>query len=168
MENKITVYECYEKQSNSQYNRRLIDGKITGCGKCVGYCDYREHSGFLTKEQRKQHNCLGRQCRHYIPKEKSETSSQKRAEIIKLEEERDSEYLFRAARNIIAGLDYMKIVRVVNIDSNCWYLDYVSISNDNYHMTLKKKIEDETGLSVEFRRLNWPFERCAEYLLSCN
>lgn len=31
-----TQYSQYEAQSKSKYNRKCIDGKITGCGNCVG------------------------------------------------------------------------------------------------------------------------------------
>lgn len=65
-------YEQYEKQCRSKYDRRCIDNSITGCNKCVGYCQYAEHPGFLTEELRKQHNCIGKQCFHYVAKQKKE------------------------------------------------------------------------------------------------
>lgn len=65
-------YLHYEKKSGSKYNRRCIDGRITGCGNCVGYCQYAGHSGFLTKELRKEHNCIGKGCFYYLPKIKQE------------------------------------------------------------------------------------------------
>ncbi len=48
--------------------RRLITGKITGSNNCVGYCQYNRHPGFLTRELRKQHNCLGKSCDYYVAK----------------------------------------------------------------------------------------------------
>ena len=42
------VYGQYERKSPTKYNRKCIDGSITGCGNCVGYCQYKEHPGFLT------------------------------------------------------------------------------------------------------------------------
>ena len=39
-------YEMYEKQSYSRYNRRCIDNSITGCGNCVGYCQYSDIQAF--------------------------------------------------------------------------------------------------------------------------
>lgn len=63
-----TQYQQLEARYGSGHNRRLIDGRVTGCGKCVGYCQYRNHSGFLTKEQRKEHDCLSKQCFYYVPK----------------------------------------------------------------------------------------------------
>lgn len=54
-------------QSNP-HHRRCIDGKITGCGKCVGYCNYDGHPGYLTKELRKEHDCIKKGCNYYISK----------------------------------------------------------------------------------------------------
>ena len=50
------------------YNRRCIDGHITGIGNCVGYCLYEGHPGYLTKSLRKEHDCIKKNCYHYEPK----------------------------------------------------------------------------------------------------
>lgn len=55
----------------NKYNRRCIDGTVTGCGKCVGYCTFYEHEGFLTKELRKKHDCLRKGCRYYVARVKT-------------------------------------------------------------------------------------------------
>ncbi len=67
-----TTYTTYEAHNRTPHHRRCIDGKTTGCGNCVGYCQYREHPGYLTKELRKKHNCIKKGCRYYLPKEKPE------------------------------------------------------------------------------------------------
>ncbi len=63
-------YRLMEKRAGTGHERRLINGRITGCGNCVGYCRYEDHSGFLTRDLRKEHNCLGKQCRYYLGKPK--------------------------------------------------------------------------------------------------
>jgi len=57
-------------KNESPHHRRCIDGKITGCGNCVGFCQFRDHPGYLTKELRKEHNCIKKGCNYYIPKVK--------------------------------------------------------------------------------------------------
>ena len=57
-------------KNDSPHCRRCIDGKITGCGNCVGYCQFWGHPGYLTKELRKEHNCIKKGCNYYIPKVK--------------------------------------------------------------------------------------------------
>lgn len=64
-------YKAFDHSfGGDKYNRRCIDGTVTGCGKCVGYCAFYEHTGFLTKELRKQHNCLKKGCRYYVARVK--------------------------------------------------------------------------------------------------
>ena len=65
-------YSYFDNKQKQTHNRRTIDGSITGCGKCVGYCQFSEHSGFLTREQRKEHNCIGKGCHYYLSKPKTE------------------------------------------------------------------------------------------------
>lgn len=63
-------YTLYEQRSRSIFQLRCIDGQRTSCGNCVGYCRYSGHEGFLTKQHRKEHNCLGKKCDYYLPKPK--------------------------------------------------------------------------------------------------
>ena len=64
--------------------RKCIDGSVTGCGKCVGYCNYRGHPGYLTKELRRQHNCVKKSCRYYESKEKPVRSTSPFAILVAL------------------------------------------------------------------------------------
>jgi len=66
----VNLYSLKEKTQSSPHHRRCIDGRITGSGKCVGYCEYEGHPGYLTKELRKHHDCINKSCHHYYPKEK--------------------------------------------------------------------------------------------------
>lgn len=62
------AYHDYVTQTRDHFRLRCIDGHRTSCGNCVGYCRYSGHEGFLTRELRKEHNCLGKQCDYYLPK----------------------------------------------------------------------------------------------------
>ena len=42
-------YEYYDKRAD-KHARRCIDGSMTGKSKCVGYCTYTGHEGFLTEK----------------------------------------------------------------------------------------------------------------------
>lgn len=63
-------YLYYDRQSGDGHNRRCIDKRLTGSGKCVGYCQNPEHRGFLTRELRREHDCLGKKCFYYLQKPK--------------------------------------------------------------------------------------------------
>lgn len=65
-------YHDYEVQAGGRFRLRCINGHRTSCGNCVGYCRYSGHEGFLTRELRQEHNCLGKQCSYYLPKPRKE------------------------------------------------------------------------------------------------
>ena len=67
-----SLYQLAERKFGDSHDRRLIDGTITSCGKCVGYCMFQDHPGFLTKQQRQAHNCITKQCMYYAAKPKAE------------------------------------------------------------------------------------------------
>lgn len=62
------IFECVD---SFNHTIKCINGRVTGSNKCVGYCQYEGHPGFLTKELRKQHNCIGKECYYYIQKRKT-------------------------------------------------------------------------------------------------
>ena len=67
---EVNRYAFFEKRSPSAFTRVCIDGHITGSNKCVGYCQYKEHSGFLTTELLVQHDCIKKGCDYFIAKPK--------------------------------------------------------------------------------------------------
>ena len=40
--------------------RRCIDGSVTGRNRCVAYCNYENHPGFLTRPHLLSHNCAAK------------------------------------------------------------------------------------------------------------
>lgn len=64
------LYRILEQKESSPHHRRCINGQITGCGKCVGYCSYNGHPGYLTNKLRKEHNCIKKKCFYYVAKNK--------------------------------------------------------------------------------------------------
>ena len=69
------AYSVQENSCNSPHRRKCIDGSITSTGKCVGYCTFYEHPGFLTKELRQEHNCVKKGCHYYSQKVKQDVES---------------------------------------------------------------------------------------------
>ena len=62
---------AYYDSKYGVHTRRCIDGSITGACRCVGYCSYASHPGFLTKDLRRDHNCVKNGCWYYTAKEAS-------------------------------------------------------------------------------------------------
>ncbi len=61
-------YLYYETINWGSHDRRCIDGHITGSNKCVGYCEFCFHSGYLTEKLREKKDCLEKGCNYYLPK----------------------------------------------------------------------------------------------------
>lgn len=115
-------YEKYEKQCRSKYDRRCIDNTITGCNKCVGYCQYEGHSGFLTEELRKEHNCIGKQYFHYVVKPKKKTSPQLIVD--------STSSILSMVQRIMCQNEYARVIRVENAEFRKYNAYYISITNE--------------------------------------
>lgn len=114
-------YEQYEKRCRLKYDRRCIDNTVTGCNKCVGYCLYEEHPGFLTEELRKKHNCIGKQCFHYVSKQKKKNTPQR----IDL-----TSSILAVARKAMSQNEFARVLRVENAEFKRYNAYYVTISSE--------------------------------------
>ena len=62
------TYDYYESQYITKKKRRNILGKEVKKEECVGYCACFNHTGFVTRKIRQQHDCLGKNCHYYVSK----------------------------------------------------------------------------------------------------
>ena len=140
---------CVDKHS-----RRCIDGSIVGLTKCVGYCRYKGHMGFLTKKLRQQHNCIKKECVFYVPKT-----------TVKTEDKVDMPCLQRyvdLANEKAASFEGVRFLKAVQNDDGSYTLFYVSIAE--YPLdTLKEEVEKKAGL-VHFARLDYDYETCVKLI----
>jgi len=148
--NSVPDYSYYDKKQGSDRNRRCIDGSITGCGKCVGYCQYPEHSGFLTEEQRKEHDCIGKGCFYYLPKPKAEKPQPKTKDI--------SDEIVKRASEVISGLEGIKIISAEKEIQGGWKLKYVTLTNDYSISAIEKRISSAIGQETTMQKLNCDYD----------
>ena len=150
-------YLYYEKKSASKYNRRCIDGRITSCSNCVGYCTYSRHNGFLTKEHYTEHNCNGKGCSCFLPKIKAEEPQRcihaPSSEIVKLASEATS------------GLEGIRIMDAVKRSSGGWFVKYVCITNEYSIKAISNAISALVGEEITMIQLNYSFDRAAHLIL---
>ena len=151
-------YFYYDSKQNHTHDRRTIDGTITGCSKCLGYCQYSEHSGFLTKEQRKEHNCIGNGCHYYLPKPKTAK--------VKTSRKNNTTEIIKKSSEVIASLEGIKIIRAEEITQGGWKLKYVTLTNDYSIADLEKLISSVLGQKAVMQRLNYDFELAAQLIYS--
>lgn len=148
------LYVQYEHESGSRLNRRCIDGSITGCGNCVGYCQFHEHPGFLTQKQRQEHDCIIKKCHYYIPKPRSNKHEQ---------DEDISSNLLRLAEQNVADIDDIRIMNARQTDQ-MWVIGYVTVFGQSNFSMVAQKIQEESGVPVTLQKLDYSFDRCVELI----
>ncbi len=150
------LYEQYEKQCRSKFERCCIDNTVTGCNKCVGYCRYEEHPGFLTKELRKEHNCIGKQCFHYVAKVKKNSTPQGVADL--------TSSILSMVHQTMCQNEYARVLRVENAEFKRYNAYYISISNECNFDRYSSQIKNKFGVDVDFIKLNYDFDKCVALL----
>ena len=131
---------------------------MTGCGNCVGYCLCDAHSGFLTREHRQEHDCIGKGCFHYL--EKPKQAKQKSAT------DRRPQEILSLAAEMTAELEGMKIMRAEKTEGDFWKLRFVTISNAYPIRELESRLSKRLGETISLIRLNYDFERAAQLIFA--
>lgn len=154
----MTKYEYYESASPSNAKRRCINGRITGSGKCVGYCAYDGHPGFLTKELRKEHNCIGKGCFYYIAKGRTKQE-------ITVTYVDHSMFILKEARKNLEFSDSIYPIKVKRNSFDSYSVCYVTVSSEKIPDGLSRELSDSFGVNVIFERLNYDFDKCYELIM---
>ncbi len=148
-------YAYLDKAQSDPYRRRCIDGRITGRGNCVGYCQCGEHPGFLTAGHCAAHHCEEKGCHYFMPKLRREKASCKRPD-------KQSEIVIAAMR-AISAFEGMKIMRADKTNDG-WQLKYITISDAYPISRIEQNISSEIGETVVMINLNYDFETAAALL----
>ncbi len=152
------VYAQIESSQGDGHNRICINGVVTGCGKCVGYCQYKGHPGFVTKKLRKKHECIEKKCHYYVPKPKRKKISDTNVTLL------DS--LLLAAIQLTNQMEGMRVMSVHEQSRNCWQFNYITISNEYPIQELIHHLEQDFHGKISFQKLNYSFERCVQLILA--
>lgn len=139
------------KHSNSHFTETLITGNKTSSGKCVGYCNFNQHKGFLNKKLIDKHCCHEKKCPFFytvnsLADEQKNYDSENREEIIKV-----------AANKAIEKYDYVKIVGVRKC-KKYFLLSYASVCGIN-EIKLSEIIQQKCNVNVMLKLINQPFEK---------
>jgi len=154
-EGKKSEYERIEAQYRSPHTRRCIDGSITGCGNCVGYCKFEQHPGFLTREQRMQHNCLNKGCHYYVAKSAQTSVPKPRDKGKELQE---------IASRLSADMDGFRITSVAQSAKGEWRIFYVTISHDQPLEQLLREIRALWEEQVFLQQLSCDFDQAVQLI----
>lgn len=152
----IDRYALFEGRSSSKFTRRCIDGHITGSNKCVGYCQYEGHPGFLTGELMEKQNCREKGCAYFIPKPKREHEIVTTDEMCPL--------ILSHCKKALANNEGVRIMDVKNTEFSQYTITYISITNENCFENYTAVAQDLFGIEISFVRLNYDFDVCVELL----
>lgn len=151
-------YSYYAERSKDKYNRRCIDGSITGCGNCVGYCQYAEHRGFLTEKQRHEHNCLGKSCFYYLPKTKQKNNVSKRTS--------KASAIIDAISEALSEYEGLKAMHSAKNPDGGWLVKYVTITNSYSIPAIEKNLSSILGETITMIKLNYDFDTAVKLIFS--
>lgn len=150
---EVDKYNFFEEKSPSRYTRRCINNKIIGSNKCVGYCQYSGHPGFLTKDLLEQHNCIEKGCDYFVIKPSKEKSNTDNYDI--------SALILTHARNSFSSNEGIKIMNVKNAEYKKYKVFYVAITSEYSFDDYISVVLDIYDVNITFVRLNYDFETCA-------
>lgn len=155
----ISEYAFYDSHSKSKYNRISIDGTVVGCSRCVGYCKYDMHPGFLTEKMRKVHHCIEKGCNYYLEKDKYEKKDRKVGNDYLLQIE-------KSAKEHTSELEGMRIMRVVKNNDAYISVHYVAITNQYFLDECSELLSRLYGCAIRFKRLDYDFDTCVKLIMA--
>ncbi len=151
------TYQKYIEKSPSKHEMKCIDGRITGCGKCVAYCQYIGHNGFLTEKLMKSHKCIEKKCDYFVVK-----PGKKKLDDDDLKNSYDE--LLNIADKLTEKYEGLKFIKADLIGLNTRKLSYITISNEYPLQRIKNDIEERTGYTIMLEKLNYSFENCVKLI----
>lgn len=155
----ISEYAFYDSHSLSKYNRIAIDGTVVGCSRCVGYCKYDMHPGFLTEKMRKAHHCIEKGCNYYLQKDKYEKKDRKVGNDYLLQIE-------KSAKEHTSELEGMRVMRVVKNSDADISVHYVTITNQYFLDECSELLSRLYGYAIRFKRLDYDFDTCVRLIMA--
>ena len=153
---EVDKYASFEKKSPNKFTRICIDGRITGRNKCLGYCQYDEHPGFLTADLIKQHNCKEKNCSYFVAKPKKQRLSYETDDF--------SSEILAHCKNAFDNNEYIKIMGIKNTEYNKFTITYISITKEINFKNYVNLALELFGVEISFVKLNYDFDNCIEIL----
>lgn len=155
---ETSLYREVECKTIRGFNLRCIDGSTHGCCKCVGYCSYAGHPGFLTAEMQKEHRCIEKGCFYHDPKPAtrkklhgSDNSFQRR--------------ILSIAQAATAAMEGLRVIRV-SVESNANCVVYYAAIAEYDVSPVAEEIAACTKCRVSMRQIPCDFNVAAALVIS--
>ncbi len=149
------TYSYYDSHYCNTYSRRCIDGSTAGCSKCVGYCQYEGHEGFLTEKQRKAHNCIEKACFYYLPKPK--TIRERKQNISDIGD---------LVATLLSRFEGLRPMRIEEEQSGVCLIKYITITNAYVISEIEHEVSQALGKTAKMVKLDYDFDRVTQLLLA--
>ncbi len=147
---EVSVYREMADRTVRGFNLRCIDGTLHGQNKCVGFCTYEQHPGFLTARQERKHQCHGKACFYHhskpvIQRNRRDESLAKQAEVM------------AAAQAATAELEGLRVLRAVRESDGSWTVWYATIAR--YDLSgIQAQIHKVTQCQASMKQLRCDFD----------
>lgn len=153
-----SLYHEVMQNTMRGYNLRCIDGSIHGCSKCVGYCSYDGHTGFLTTKMQEEHDCIGKKCFYHfskpeVPKRRREDNRSLPRKILSI------------AQAETATMEGLRVIRVsMGPNARC-IVHYAAIAE--YDMTpVQEAIAESSEYPVCMKQIPCDFDTAVTLIMS--
>lgn len=152
-----SLYQEMAAKTARSFNLRCIDGTLHGQSKCVGFCAYEYHRGFLTVQQERAHQCRERSCIHHHPKPPAKRRG-------KDTERARTEEIMTAAEAATAEQEGLLVLRAAKEGDNSWTVWYTAIAGYDLAKT-EEQLCKKLGCAVHMRPLCCDFDTAAALVL---
>lgn len=153
-----SLYREIEKKTIRNFNLRCIDGSVHGCGRCVGYCSYDGHAGFLTPELQKTHQCIEKGCYYHYPK----PAAQKRSH----DNNRASQKrILSIAQAATATMEGLRVIRV-SIEPNTRCIVYYAAIAEYDISSVADEIAADTEFQICMKQIPCDFNAAVALVMS--
>ncbi len=150
---EASVYREMADRTARGFNLRCMDGTLRGRSKCVGFCAYEQHPGFLTARQEREHQCHEKGCFYHhakpaVQRNRRDENRVKQAEIM------------AAARAATARMEGLRVLRAAQEPDGGWTVWYAAISG--YDLSeVEERLRKETECRISMKPLRCDFDTAA-------
>lgn len=148
----MKTYDTIEKNYIGAINRRCIDGSIHGCSSCKGYCDFKDHPGYLTEKMIDEKHCIEKGCDYFRAKTKAQRPVKRTSNV---------KDILSAASSALTVFEGLRVVRAKQSESGSWTLYYAQIADYDSGL-LRESLSAQCDFDFSLSRIPCDFDTAAD------
>lgn len=155
---ETSLYREIEKKTIRNFNLCCIDGSVHGCGKCVGYCSYKGHTGFLTPEMQKARQCVEKGCYYHHSKPATQKRMHDNNKVLQ-------KRILSIAQAAAEAMEGLRVTRVA-IKANSYCVVYYAAIASYDVSSVAEEIAANTGFQICMKQIPCDFNVAAAIVMS--